>query len=203
MTGCSRLLDPPTRAAVALLLRRDRPTATPTTTALLLVNPVVPLTDLDPAATSEMLRIASAARTAGWPVVIARTASARDTPAQALAGGDVELPRTSALSAFRRTNLHELLTARNIDRILVAGFPTNLDLDSTARHAVELDYHVSVLAGACAAHDSAAHTAAINVTLPRIVHAMLATLELRSDDGGELPYHAVSPAPFGVGGRRT
>jgi nicotinamidase-related amidase len=86
--------------------------------------------------------------------------------------GDVELSPTTALSAFRGTGLHELLTERNIDRVLVAGFPSNLDVDSTARHGVELGYHVTVLAGACAAHDRAAHTAAMEVTLPRIVHAI-------------------------------
>lgn len=172
MIGISHLLDPPARAAVALLLRRDRRAAHPGTTALLLINPIAPLTDLDPAATAELLSRAAAARSAGSTVLIARTASAGGHPAAALVAGDIELPATTTLSAFRRTGLHELLTARNIERLLIAGFATNLDIDSTARHAVELDYHVTVLAGACAAHDRALHATAINVTLPRIVHAV-------------------------------
>jgi isochorismate hydrolase len=140
-----------------------------------LINPVAPLTELQPGATSELLRAAVAAHSAGSTVVIARTASAAGSTTEPLPVGDAELVATTALSAFRCTGLHELLTARDIDRLLVAGVLTNLDVDSTTRHAVELGYHVSVLASACAAHDRAAHTAAIKVTLPRIVHAIAAS----------------------------
>lgn len=174
MIGLSRLLDTPARAAVKLMLRRDQRAGAPTTTALVLVNPIVPLTELDPAATKELLRVATAARRSGCTVVIARTAGAGVSNNISPAVGDIELPETTTLSAFRGTGLHELLTGHDIDRLLIAGFPTNLDVDSTARHAVELGYHVSVLAGACAAHDHAAHAASINVTLPRIVHAVVA-----------------------------
>jgi Isochorismatase family len=170
--GFSRLLDRPARAAVALLLRRDRRAADPSRTALVVVNPIAPLAELDPAAASELLRAATAARSTGSTVVIARTASAGGGTDPALPIGDGELATATTLSAFRGTGLHELLTERNIDRVLVAGFPTNLDVDSTARHAVELGYHVTVLADACAAHERAAHDAAIEVTLPRVVHAI-------------------------------
>jgi biuret amidohydrolase len=172
MIGFSRLLDRPARAAVALLLRRDRSAADPSSTALVLVNPIAPLAERDPAAASELLRATSAARGAGSTVVIARTASAAGSTAQALPVGDGELVTATTLSAFRGTGLHELLTARDIDRLFIAGFPTNLAVDSTARHAVELGYHVTVFADACAAHDRAAHDAAIEVTLPRVVHAI-------------------------------
>jgi isochorismatase family protein len=175
MIGFSRLLDPPARVGVALLLRRDRRAASPSSTALLLINPIAPLTTIDPAATTELLRTATAARNAGSTIVIARTASAQGSNTRALLVGDYELPATTTLSAFRGTGLHDLLTEHKIDRLLVAGFPTNLDVDSTARHAVELGYHVSVLAAACAAQDRAAHAATIKVTLPRIVHAVVAT----------------------------
>ena len=72
MIGFSRLLDRPARAAVALLLRRDLRAASPASTALVLVNPIAPLAELDPAAANELLRAASAARGAGSTVVIAR-----------------------------------------------------------------------------------------------------------------------------------
>jgi hypothetical protein len=49
MIGFSRLLDRPARAAVALLLRRDLRAASPSSTALVLVNPIAPLAELDPA----------------------------------------------------------------------------------------------------------------------------------------------------------
>jgi nicotinamidase-related amidase len=172
MIGLSRLLDPPARAGVRLLLRRDR-RADPTTTALLVINPVAPLTEIDPAATAELRRAAAAARSAGSPVMIARTGSAAHSSSEAAVSGDVQLPATNALSAFRGTDLHEALGARGIDRLLVAGFPTHLDIDSTARHAVELGYHVTIVAGACAAQNPAAHAAEINVTMPRIVHAVM------------------------------
>lgn len=176
MIGFSRLLDPAARAGVALLLRRDRRARSPSSTALVLINPIAPLTELNPAATTELQRAAAVARSAGSTVVIARTTSADGSAAQALLEGDAELAATSTLSAFRGTGLHELLTAGNIDRLLVAGFPTNLDVDSTARHAVELGYHVTVLADACAAHEPTAHTVAIKVTLPRIVHSVVASV---------------------------
>jgi hypothetical protein len=172
MIGISRLLDPPARAAVALLLRGDRLATNPSRTALVLINPIAPLTELDPSAASELLQAAGAARSADSTVVIAHTASAAGSPTDTLPVSDAEHVATTSLSAFRGTGLHESLTARGIDRLLVAGFPTNLDVDSTARHAVELGYHVTVLADACAAHDRTAHTAAITTTLPRIVHAI-------------------------------
>jgi hypothetical protein len=172
MIGVSRLLDPPARAAVALLLRGDRRATNPATTALVLINPVASLTEIDSSAASELRRAAGAARSAGSTVVIADTASAAGGTADALPVSDAEHVATTSLSAFRGTSLHESLTARGIDRLLIAGFPTNLDVDSTARHAVELGYHVTVLADACAAHDRSAHATAITVTLPRIVHAI-------------------------------
>jgi nicotinamidase-related amidase len=172
MIGFSRLLDRPARAAVALLLRRDRRAADPSRTALVVVNPIAALAELDPAAASALLRAATAARSAGSTVVIARTASASESTTQALPVGDGELVTAATLSAFAGTGLHDLLTERDIDRLLIAGFPTNLAVDSTARHAVELGYHVTVLADACAAHDRSAHDAAIEVTLPRVVHAI-------------------------------
>ena len=172
MIGFSRLLDRPARAAVALLLRRDLRAASPSSTALVLVNPIAPLAELDPAAANELLRAASAARGAGSTVVIARTASAGGSTSETLPVGDAELVATTTLSAFRGTRLRALLTARDIDPLFIAGFPTNLAVDSTARHAVELRYRVTVLADACAAHDRAAHDAAIEVTLPRVVHAI-------------------------------
>jgi hypothetical protein len=172
MIGISGLLDPPARAAVALLLRGDRRATNPASTALVLVNPVAPLTELDSSVASELLRAAGGARSAGSTVVIARTASVSGGTTDALPVGDAEHVATTSLSAFRGTTLHESLTAHGIDRLLLAGHPTNLDVDSTARHAVELGCHVTVLADACAAHDRPAHTAAITVTLPRIVHAI-------------------------------
>ena len=172
MIGIAGLLDPPARAAVALLLRGDRRATDPSSTALVLVNPVAPLTELDPGAARELLRAASAARSAGSTVVIAHTASSSGGTTDALPASDAEHVATTSLSAFRGTGLHESLTARGIDRLLIAGFPTNLDVDSTARHAVELGYHVTVLAAACTAHDRTEHAAAITVTLPRIVHAV-------------------------------
>jgi hypothetical protein len=185
MIEVSRLLDLPARAAVALLLRRDRRAANPSSTALVLINPIAPLTELDPSATSGLLGAAAAARSAGSTVVIAHTASAARGTTDALQVTDAEHVATTSLSAFRATILHELLTARGIDRLLVAGFPTNLDVDSTARHAVELGYHVTVLADACAADDRTAHATAIKVTLPRIVHAIVPSRLARTPKRGD------------------
>ena len=60
-------------------------------------------------------------------------------------------------SAFVNTRLDTVLRARKIDALVLAGVASNVCVESTARHAVMLDYHVVLAEDACASWDRAAH----------------------------------------------
>lgn len=66
-------------------------------------------------------------------------------------------PRSSDLlvtkrmaGAFTATDLHDQLRSRGITDLVLAGFMTHLAVDSTARDAAVLGYHVAIAADACA-----------------------------------------------------
>ncbi len=58
--------------------------------------------------------------------------------------------------------LHEILTGRGIDTLLITGTTTNVCCESTARDAMMLDYRVAMLSDACAAQTDEEHCAALN-----------------------------------------
>ncbi len=64
-------------------------------------------------------------------------------------------------SAFFGTGLDKSLKERGVDTLVLAGLTTECCIDSTAREAFHLDYHVFIAADACAGYDRAAHTAAL------------------------------------------
>jgi nicotinamidase-related amidase len=53
--------------------------------------------------------------------------------------------------SFTGTGLEPLLRERSIQRVLLAGFMTQMCVDTTARQAAHLGFQVGVLADACAA----------------------------------------------------
>lgn len=59
--------------------------------------------------------------------------------------GDVVFHKTST-SAFFRTGLDDHLKARNVERLVVAGFKTEACVDTTCRHAFGLGYQVTLVA---------------------------------------------------------
>lgn len=60
------------------------------------------------------------------------------------------------------SDLHEILTRRGIDTLLVAGTATNVCCDSTARDAMMLDYRVAMLADANATWTDEEHAATLD-----------------------------------------
>ena len=60
------------------------------------------------------------------------------------------------------SNLHETLSGRGIDTVLIAGTTTNVCCDSTARDAMMLDYRVAILSDATATRHDAEHAATLN-----------------------------------------
>jgi nicotinamidase-related amidase len=53
--------------------------------------------------------------------------------------------------SFTGTGLEAFLRERGIQRVLLAGFMTQMCVDTTARQAAHLGFQVTVLADACAA----------------------------------------------------
>lgn len=56
-----------------------------------------------------------------------------------------ELPGKRGLNAFSNTQLEELLHNLDIDEVVIAGTVTSICIDSTARHAADRDFAVTVL----------------------------------------------------------
>ena len=56
-------------------------------------------------------------------------------------------------SAFRDTDLHELLQLSGIDELVICGAMTHMCIDTTVRAAFDLGYQCRVIADACATRD--------------------------------------------------
>nr|WP_067297301.1 cysteine hydrolase family protein [Marinobacterium profundum] len=56
-----------------------------------------------------------------------------------------EVPGKRGLNAFSNTQLEDLLRSKGIERLVLAGTVTSICIDSTARHAAELGFRVTVL----------------------------------------------------------
>ncbi len=105
----------------------------------------------------------ASARAAGLPVVHVVPAMLRDQihPALAPAGDEPVLGKTT-IGAFATTNLHELLQASGVARVIVAGVATSGTVLSTARWAYDVGYEVIICADACADPDPQAHAALLD-----------------------------------------
>jgi len=66
-------------------------------------------------------------------------------------------------SGFVGTDLDARLKALGVDTLVLAGVTTECCVDSTARDAFDLDYHVFVAADACAAYEVDLHEASLKV----------------------------------------
>jgi ureidoacrylate peracid hydrolase len=60
------------------------------------------------------------------------------------------------------SDLHEILSRRGVDTLLVAGTTTNVCCESTARDAMMLDYRVAMLSDATAARTDQEHAASLD-----------------------------------------
>jgi nicotinamidase-related amidase len=56
-------------------------------------------------------------------------------------------------NAFLNTDLLELLKGWEIERVIITGMMTHLDVDATARAASDLDFQVMIAEDACATRD--------------------------------------------------
>jgi nicotinamidase-related amidase len=53
--------------------------------------------------------------------------------------------RKTASDAFQKTDLHSLLQARGVDRLIICGLQSDFCVDSTTRRALSLGYPVALL----------------------------------------------------------
>lgn len=78
------------------------------------------------------------------------------------APGDLVVRKTR-YSAFLGSDLDARLKALGVDTLVIAGLTTECCVDSTVRDAFDLDYHVFVVADACAAYDEDLHVASLRI----------------------------------------
>ena len=64
-------------------------------------------------------------------------------------------------SAFEHTGLHQMLTARGIETLILTGITTEVCVSSTLRAAVDLGYRCITVGDACASGDQALHKSAL------------------------------------------
>ncbi|MEV6657276.1 cysteine hydrolase family protein [Nocardia fluminea] len=109
-----------------------------------------------------------------------------DLPADALdlrsglAANDVVLDPFPGLSAFTNPALLTALADRQLDRVIIVGSRTDVEIDSTARDATEAGLHTTVISDCCTGSSAVGHRATVDITLPRLVHAVLTLAELRA-----------------------
>jgi nicotinamidase-related amidase len=83
--------------------------------------------------------------------------------------GDEPIVRKPRMNAFFGSELQTMLTARDINTLVLTGVSTNFVVESTARYAVDSDYRVILLQDCCACPEEEAHTRAL-ASMEPLVH---------------------------------
>jgi len=91
--------------------------------------------------------------------------------------GDVVVKEHWAQNGFANTDLDHQLKQRGIQNVIVVGLIANSCIESTARYAMELGYHVTLVPSATAAFSPEGMIAA-QVNAPMYAHAIVGTDEL-------------------------
>jgi len=123
------------------------------------------LVDMD-AAASNCGRLLSAARAAQQPIFHIQHLSTRpgasffvpDTPGAEIHQSLQPQPGEAHIvkhfpSAFRDTDLHQMLRMEGIAKLVICGAMTHMCIDTTVRAAFDLGYQCEVIADACATRD--------------------------------------------------
>ena len=92
--------------------------------------------------------------------------------------GDLICTEHWGSSGFASTNLDMLLKQRGITHVIVIGLIANTCIESTAKFAVELGYHVTLVRDATAAASPAAMTCAHEVNGPTYAHVITTSDEI-------------------------
>jgi ureidoacrylate peracid hydrolase len=94
--------------------------------------------------------------------------------------GDIIASEHDCSSGFTGTDLHEKLQEKSITHVVLAGLLSNTCIESTARSALDLGYHVTLLTDAVAAWSEEDHRAAVDLNYPHLAHIMSTTDQLIS-----------------------
>jgi nicotinamidase-related amidase len=92
--------------------------------------------------------------------------------------GDIIAAEHWGSSGFANTDLNFRLKQKGITHVILAGLLANTCIESTARYASELGYHVTLLRDATAAFRPEMMHAAHELNGPTFAHAILTTVEL-------------------------
>jgi nicotinamidase-related amidase len=92
--------------------------------------------------------------------------------------GDIVVTEHWAQSGFANTDLDLQLKQHGISRVIVVGMLANTCIESTARFAMELGYHVTLVRDATAAFQREMMHAAHELNGPTFAHAIVTTDEL-------------------------
>lgn len=92
--------------------------------------------------------------------------------------GDIIAHEHWAQSGFANTDLDYLLKQREITHVICIGLLANTCIESTARYAMELGYHVTLVRDATAAFKREMMHAAHELNGPTYAHTILYTSEL-------------------------
>jgi nicotinamidase-related amidase len=81
--------------------------------------------------------------------------------------GDCTVTKQS-WGAFARTDLDDYLRRRGVTQIVLTGLATSIGVESTARGAYDLGYHVTLVADAMTDRDADAHRYSVEKIFPRL-----------------------------------
>jgi len=95
--------------------------------------------------------------------------------------GDLISSYHTCSSGFAETDLHEQLRLRDISHIIIIGYTSNTCVEATARSAVDLDYHVTLVTDAVASWSPEDHYAAIGVNYNELASLVTSTSNIIKD----------------------
>ncbi len=85
----------------------------------------------------------------------------------------------SCSSGFAETDLHDHLQKEGITHIIIIGMATNSCIEATARSAVDLDYHVTLVSDSVAAFSPLEHEQAIRERYPLLANLVGTTKDIK------------------------
>ena len=70
--------------------------------------------------------------------------------------------------AFHGTDLNDFLRQHGVTQVVLTGVATSIGVESTARSAYDLGYHVTLVVDAMTDRDAAAHQHSVEKIFPRL-----------------------------------
>lgn len=92
--------------------------------------------------------------------------------------GDTVVHEHWTASGFANTDLDMRLKQKGVNRVILIGLIANTCIEGTARSAVDLGYHTTLVRDATAAFSAEAMHAAHDINAPNFAHAVVTTRDL-------------------------